>query len=127
MMVEGPKKLVKWASTIKITIGEDQEKKEENDDNNNTSIEMEETAAATSTIPAMQRNSFGQSFCDKRPKEVLQQTVEGNIIIGKITSLSFISLKKSYFFLYFFQFKSSAPSSRSQEQSPGARRRRPRT
>ena len=95
-MVKAPKKMVRWASTIKLTIGEDQDKKEkkekkDDDNNNSTSIEMEETGAATTTIPAAQRNSFGQSFCDQRPKEVLEQTVEGNIIIGKITSLSFLS------------------------------------
>ena len=66
-MVEAPKKMVRWASTIKLPIGEDQEKKEKKDDDNNnsTSIEMEETGAATRTIPAAQRNSFGQSFCDQ--------------------------------------------------------------
>ena len=79
MMVEGPKKLVKWASTIKITIGEEQE--DNNGSQHHTSIEMEETAAATSTIPAAQRNSFGQAFCEQRPKEALQRTDEGNIIV----------------------------------------------
>ena len=82
-MVEAPKKLVRWASTIKIPIGEEQEKKKKknDDDDDYMSIEMEETAAATSTIPAAQRNSFGQAFCEQRPKEALHRTDEGNIIV----------------------------------------------
>ena len=64
-------------------MGEHQEKKEKKNDDEDDymSIEMEQTAAATSTIPATQRNSFGQAFCEQRPKEALLRTDEGNVIV----------------------------------------------